>query len=323
MSSSSAAPTPSSSRTRCDISLTPPSQKDSDDKHTQTMDRPQPAPASASLSAGQSFEPTSLVTRASSIKGKQRWINDQPNEGPNYRLDHPKLEPTNSQSAEPQPHSQLSSTHHQRATIAFNHHARVEPQSGARLSAPPGAHTNPSSSVLPEWPPDEPSPHLDRQPTGLSFIIPEVKHPHATPRQHTQLFSITSGHEPNGAVSAGGIETRGMTTGGGAGTNWTTRSWKASTIGGYDKKRLQALGFEEELSKQTWSNAMAQLVACSLALRFSNCFGWADGLGRTLLQRGTMISSPALESVCATLESSTGSSVDYSPRSKLEGAGKH
>lgn len=41
-----------------------------------------------------------------------------------------------------------------------------------------------------------------------------------------------------------------MTTGG-AGTGWNTRSWKlyGNQGGGYDKKRLAALGFEEELAR--------------------------------------------------------------------------
>ncbi len=239
MSTPPAGPIPSSSRARGDISPSPLSQ-DND---------LQPNPSDQHSShPGQSLRPspsTKSTTSLSSVKGKEKadWIDEEEGElgqGMGSAL----AGHTATQSKHQSTQSNSTSAWTNLNSVADDPLANSNRSAQAELAPPPRAHTNKS-------PPNSPlsTPQLDKQPATLSFAIPEPTQPHPTPRQQTQLFSIASGSEPGAAVSAGPLETRGLTTGGGAGTNWTTRSWKASTIGGYDKKRLQALGFDEELSK--------------------------------------------------------------------------
>jgi hypothetical protein len=247
MSTSPVGPVASSSRAKGDISA-PPLRADNDLQHksnTQLNPPSGPAPPQA-ISVG-----SSSSTRF--VKGKEKWDgHGEGGDGSNWSVGTAQPGTTTAYPAQSttEPNHQSTSTDDHFNLIATAPGVSVPTRS--QLAPPPEAHTNPNPARSSEWPLHQPSPQLDKQPPTLSFIEPGTKQPHATPRQQTQLFSIASAHESGAGVSAGALETRGLTTGGGAGTNWTTRSWKASTIGGYDKKRLQALGFEEELSK-SWS----------------------------------------------------------------------
>jgi len=239
-----AEPVASTSRAQADISA-PPLMPDNDLQSAATsQQRVQTSPVPLSSA--------SIKSRSSlhSVKGKERWNGEMEEGEEEDRVagGQQKDQTTTGQFSQT-PSSQPQSIGNTTTLPSRPSSLVLRSPNGPKLAAPPQAHVNPSPSRSPDWLQSRHNSALDKQPATLSFALPEPNEPHLTPRQHTQLFSIASSHDPGAGVSAGPLETRGLTTGGGAGTNWTTRSWKASTIGGFDKKRLQALGFEEELSE--------------------------------------------------------------------------
>lgn len=263
MSTHSAAPTASTSGPSPDISAPPPSQSQSSPDNGQGTAN-HSTHHSHIRSTRLTQDTSHSVQRVGSVKGKEPSVDGDSQVGSRASVGGAEDRPPTGNNTNTQPNPIQHTTDNNTQTISTRPSIGLRPQPVGQLSAPLRAYTNPSPSRSPEWPPGDQSPTLNKQPTTLSFVLPDTQQPQ-TPHHQTQLFSIASANQDGGRASAGALETRGMTTGGGAGTNWTTRSWKASTIGGYDKKRLQALGFEEELSEleKAAGATLARRVACS------------------------------------------------------------